>query len=187
VNLESQNLGFSSQHVLLVQIDPELAGYKSKQLSSLYHELVDRISALPGVRSTSLGLSSPMSGARASVDVGVRGQPKRPGEGSVRFAPVGPKYFETEEIRIIAGRRFSLQDTEKSPQAAAINQAFARYFLPKLNPISRRISVGFPFTAPGMEIVGVVADVTDAGAGKAADPTFFISAYQNTGHHRRRQ
>lgn len=178
VNLEDQNLGFNPEHVLLVGIHPELAGYKSKQLPGLYRELVDRITALPGVRSASIGLTSPMSGAEASADIGVEGQPKRPGEGGVRFVPVGPNYFETEGMQIVAGREFSLQDRAKSTQVVVVNQAFAHRFLPKLNPIGRRISFGYPFTAPGMQIVGVVTNAKYASAREQADPTFFVSAYQ---------
>ncbi|MGH9354374.1 MAG: FtsX-like permease family protein, partial [Terriglobia bacterium] len=178
VNLENQNLGFSPKHVLLVSINPELAGYKSKQLPSLYREIVDRISALPGVRSASIGTTSPMSGSTTGADVTIEGQPRHQGEDKTRLIAVGPQYFETEGMRIVRGRGISLQDTAASAPIAVVNQSFARRFLPKESPVGRQFSLGSTFKAPGIEIVGVVEDAKYASAGEAADPAFFLSAYQ---------
>jgi predicted permease len=175
-NLENQTLGFNPKHILLVYTVPELAGYKLKQLPGLYRELVDRITGLPGVRSASIGMTSPMGSNQGGAGITVEGQLQ---EHEVRFVPVGPQYFKTEGMRIVAGRGFSLQDTPTSAPVAVVNQAFARRFLPKLNPIGRRFSFGTPFKAPGIEIVGVVANVKYASLGERADPMLFLSAYQN--------
>jgi predicted permease len=177
-NLENQNLGFNPQHVLLVRINPELAGYKSQQLSGLYRQLLDRIGALPGVRSASIGATSPMSGGETAADISVEGQARRSGENTSELIAVGPRYFETEGMRIVAGRGISSQDTAASPPVALVNQAFARRFLSKESSVGRRFSLGSPFTAPGFEIVGVVEDARYASAREEAGPIFFLSAYQ---------
>jgi predicted permease len=177
-NLENQNLGFSPQHVLLVRIDPELAGYKSEQLPGLYRELLDHIGALPEVRSASIGTTSPMSGGATAADISVEGQARRPGENTSELVAVGPQYFETEGMRIVAGRGISSRDTATSPPIAVVNQAFARRFLPKARSVGRRFSLGSRFMAPGFEIVGVVEDAKYASAREEAEPIFFLSAYQ---------
>ncbi len=177
-NLENQNLGFSPQHVLLVRINPELAGYKSKQLPGLYRELLDRIGALPGVHSASIGTTSPMSGDKSTADVSVEGQARRPGENTSELVAVGPQYFETEGMRIVAGRGISLRDIPTSAPIAVVNQAFARCFLAKDSSVGRRFSLGSPFMAPGFEIVGIVEDAKYASAREEAEPIFFLSAYQ---------
>jgi predicted permease len=177
-NLENQNLGFSPQHVLLVRINPELAGYKSKQLLSLYRELLDHIGALPGVRSASIGTTSPMSGGETAADVSVEGQARPPAESTSQLVAVGPQYFETEGMRIVAGRGISSRDTAISPPIAVVNQAFARRFLPQDSSVGRRFSLGSPFVAPGFEIVGIVEDAKYASAREEAEPIFFLSAYQ---------
>jgi ABC-type antimicrobial peptide transport system permease subunit len=179
VNLEAQNLGFSPEHVLLVSVNPELAGYKAKQLPGLYRELMDRIRALPGVRSASIGGTSPMSGSQMGVDVAAEGQPRPRGKNTAQLVPVGPQYFETEGMRIIAGRAISSPDTTASAPVAVVNRAFARRLLPKENPLGRRFSLGSEFKAPGCEIVGVVEDAKYASAGEEAPPMFFVSAYQS--------
>jgi predicted permease len=178
VNLENQNLGFSPEHVLLVNLDPELAGYKPNQLPGLFHELLDRIRALPGVRSASVGETSPMSGSQMGADVSAEGQPRPGGKNTAQLVPVGPEYFETEGMRIIAGRAISARDTAASAPVAVVNQTFARHFLSKEDPIGRRFSLGSEFKAPGFEIVGVVEDAKYADAGEEAPSMFFLSAYQ---------
>jgi predicted permease len=177
-NLENQNLGFSPQHVLLVRINPELAGYRSEQLSSLYRELLDHIGTLPGVRSASIGTTSPMSGGETAADVSVEGQTRPQTENTSQLIAVGPQYFETEGMRIVAGRGISSQDTATSPPIAVVNQAFARHFLSNERSVGRRFSLGSPFKASGFEIVGVVEDAKYASAREEAEPIFFLSAYQ---------
>ncbi len=53
-NLENQDLGFETRKLLLVQFLPEAAGYLPPQLSSLYDNILERMDALPGVRSATL-------------------------------------------------------------------------------------------------------------------------------------
>ena len=177
-NLENQNLGFSPQHVLLVRIDPELAGYKVQQLSGLYRGLLERIGALPGVRSASIGTTSPMSGGETAADISVEGQARPPAGNTSQLVAVAPQYFETEGMRIIAGRGISSRDTATSPPVAVVNQAFARRFLSKESSVGKRFSLGSPFVAPGFEIVGVVEDARYTSAREEPEPIFFLSAYQ---------
>ena len=168
----------SPQHVLLVRINPELAGYKFQQLPSLYRELLDRIGVLPGVRSASMGTTSPMSGGETAADVSVEGQVRSPAENTSELVAVGPQYFETEGMRIVAGRGISSRDIATSRPVAVVNQAFARRFLPKESSVGRRFSLGFPFKAPGFEIVGVIEDAKYGSAREDAGPIFFLPAYQ---------
>jgi len=177
-NLQNQNLGFNPQPVLLASINPELAGYKSEQLPGLYRELLERIRSLPGVRSASIGTTSPMSGGESSAAVSVE-NPVRPStENNAQLIAVGPQYFETEGMRIVAGRGIAAGDTVHSAPIAVVNQAFARHFLAKENSVGKRFSLGVPFKAPGFEIVGVVEDAKYGSAREEAEPIFFLSAFQ---------
>jgi predicted permease len=172
IDLENEKLGFSPEHVLLVNVDPNLARYQPKQLPNLYRELLDRISAVPGVRSASIGSESPMSGGESYTDVSVQGESKHKNE-AVRLVMAGPRYFETEGMRIVAGRDISVQDIAASTPIAIVNRAFAQRFLPNLNPVGRRFSMGSPFKAPGMEIVGVVEDARYSSPAEKPEPAFF--------------
>jgi predicted permease len=177
-NLENQSLGFYPQQVLLASINPELAGYKSEQLPGLYRELLEHIRALPGVRSASIGTTSPMSGGESSAAISFENPVRPTAENTAQLIAVGPQYFETEGMRIVAGRGISSEDTTHSAPIAVVNQAFARYFFLKENSVGKRFGLGMPFKAPGFEIVGVVEDAKFGSAREEAEPIFFLSAYQ---------
>jgi macrolide transport system ATP-binding/permease protein len=177
-NLENQNLGFSPEHVLLVDLNPELAGYKAKELPGLYRELLRRVRQLPGVRSASIGGVSPMSGSEMSADFAAEGLARPRGRNTAELVPVGPEYFETEGMRLIAGRAIYSQDGGSSTTVAVVNQAFVHRFLLAGNPVGRRFSLGSRFRAPGFQIVGVVEDAKYGGASEAPPPMVFVSAYQ---------
>ncbi|MEJ2009215.1 MAG: ABC transporter permease, partial [Acidobacteriota bacterium] len=178
VALENQDLGFNPQHVLLVHLDPEIAGYRSKELPALYRQLVDRVRALPGVRSASIGMQSPMSGGEAAFDISLEGQPPSHRRQVPQVVAVGPDYFETEGMHIIEGRAISAQDTATSTPVAVVNQAFVHKFLPRGNPIGHRFSSGDAFKPPGFQIVGVLEDVRYSSTREPAGPMVFFSAFQ---------
>jgi predicted permease len=61
--LQSEKVGFEKSNVLLMRIDPRLAGYKTTELSAMYTQLLERVSSVAGIRSVSLATYSPMSGS----------------------------------------------------------------------------------------------------------------------------
>ena len=78
------------------------------------------------------------------------------GSRTVRINVVGPGFFTTLGVPVLAGRDFADSDTASSPHVGIINEEFARRFLPDQNPLGHVIDTenrGFPLT-----IVGVVKD-----------------------------
>jgi predicted permease len=157
--LESQDLGFQRDSLLLVKFDARLAGYRPDQLPALYRSLLDRVSALPGVRLATLAYYSPLSGSSSTRGLNIEGYTPPQGQNmSVETVQVGPSYFETLGIPILAGRGVTSADSE-GPLVAVINQTTARTFFPGSDPIGRKIFFG-PVSQPGdyLEIVGLVGD-----------------------------
>ena len=161
LKLEGEDLGFNRENVLLVDIDPRLAGYKPTELSALYRQLLDRLGALPGVRSTSIATYSPLSGAGRSSSITVHGQtPGAADEMVVSDMLIGPNYCETLGLPLVLGRQIGLQDTPASGKVAVVNQSFAEKFFEGENPIGRRFSFGDEEKdAQDLEIIGVIGDV----------------------------
>jgi predicted permease len=74
----------------------------------------------------------------------------------VRSNVVGPDFFTTLGVPVLAGRDFADSDTASSPHAGIVNEEFAKRFLPKQNPIGHVIGpTGIHWN---MTIVGVVKD-----------------------------
>jgi predicted permease len=155
-NLENQDLGFDREHVLFAHVDPRLAGYHETKLGNLYRRLLERLNSLPGVRSASFALYSPMSGFTMSINIGVPGSPPGPEEEMrASIDLVGPRYFETVGTAVVVGREIGSEDTPRSPRVAVVNEAFGHYFFPNQNPLGRTFILPPNETC---EIVGVVRD-----------------------------
>jgi predicted permease len=76
---------------------------------------------------------------------------------NVDYAAVGPDYFETLVIPLVAGREFAYSDDRVAPPVAIVNQTFARQYWPGESPVGKRISTEGS-NGPWMEVVGVSRD-----------------------------
>jgi predicted permease len=93
---------------------------------------------------------------------------------------VRPNFFEALNIKLLAGRGLSAQDTAQAPVVAVLNQAAAKKFFGNENPLGKRIGMGRQATGTEMEIVGVVSDVKYGDLRKNAPPTTYFSIAQVT-------
>jgi predicted permease len=108
-NLRNINPGFDSRNILLFNIDPTIAGHTDQQTQRLYSNLQQRFAALPGVISASYSEDALLDGGWSAGDVHLDGAPPKqnvnPGE-----LTVGPDFFSTMRIPILAGRAFTSAD-----------------------------------------------------------------------------
>src|SRR5262249_6108337 len=165
-NLQTQSFGFNRSNVLLVDLDAKIAGYKEQQLGSLYGQILERLNALPGVRSATFSFAPPISNWGWTGPIHVQGYPAKPHEDlHTTLNGVGPQYFETLGIPVISGRAIGPQDIAASAKVAVVNQTLAAYFFPSGNAVGGY--TGLPGVtgrqgAGQWEIVGVVADSKDS-------------------------
>jgi predicted permease len=175
LKLQHEDLGFNRDNVLLVDIDPRLAGYKPKELSGLYSQLLERLGTLPGVRAASVATYSPLSGSGRLSSITVAGYAPQNGEETVvSDMLIGPNYCATLGLPLFMGREIGLQDTPASTKIAVVNQAFAEFFFPNENPIGHRFGYGDEVKDSGdIEIVGVIGDVKYKNAKEKPLPTVY--------------
>jgi predicted permease len=175
--LRNVGLGFDRDSVLLLSLDRSHSGYQPAQLAALNRELLDRLAALPGVRSVTLSGVTPIQGPGAARKVTVDGFVERPEDR--RFIDlnwVAPKFFETFGTPLIAGRDFTFGDVGRQP-VVIISQAVARHYFGKDNAVGRRLTLdqeGGPY-----EVVGVVADAKYSDLHDAAAETIYLHAFQD--------
>ncbi len=150
-NLNSHDSGFPRDHVLIARVEPKGSNQRGpilRQLDRIYSDLLDRITAIPGVRAASLGNVSP-----TQPDSGCCGS-RDPATGQVSLIPqvmVYPNYFETLGISLVAGRSFNSTDFGRnSAPVAIINETYARTRFPGDNPIGK--------SRGPAQIIGVVKD-----------------------------
>jgi predicted permease len=165
--LRSVDPGFTQPHqlqVMRIAIPTSLIAEPEKVLR-LQNDLVDVLSAIPGVTSASLISSMPMEGIPTNVDIIVaEDKPTVPGETLPQrhIKYVSPGLFRTAGVRLLAGREYTWDDIYGFRPVVMISENLARELWGgPAAAIGRRIRQG-PNTQ-WREIVGVVGDVRDDG------------------------
>ena len=178
-DLRNLNLGFQRDSVLIVNLNPQGSGLNRMQLTRLYRELLDRLHAIPGVRSAALAAVTPIAGGAASRFATVEGYQEHP-ESRRRLWEnwVGPKYFETLGTPLVAGREFQFEDAGH-PRVAIVNQTMARRYFGDASPLGRHFT--FEHETVPFEIVGVAVDAKYADLHDAAPSTVYLNAFQEQG------
>jgi predicted permease len=159
--LQSEDVGFDRTNMLLVGIDPRLAGYKPLELAGLYQRILERVSTVPNVQAVSLATYSPFSGSQRSSSIVITGLTAEPGqEPVVEDILAGPRYAETLGVPVLRGREIEIRDTATGPRVAVVNETFAERYFKGQNPIGRTFTFDDETDngAP-LEIIGVIGDV----------------------------
>jgi putative ABC transport system permease protein len=178
-NLGQQNFGFDSDGKYLIAIDPKISNYKPEQLVPLFREIEGQLRRIPGVQRVGSIVAAPLTGWVWQHDIRVEGKPE-PGpqvhasSGSTR---VTPGFFETLGDRMVTGRPITDEDTPSTRPVAVVNEAFAKKFFGRENPIGQHFGPAPQKNAGMYEIVGVVSDV-DFGDGVRA--MYFLPEAQST-------
>ncbi|MBI3405656.1 MAG: FtsX-like permease family protein, partial [Acidobacteria bacterium] len=148
--------GFNPQNVLLMNYDLFSNGYDAPRGTAFHKQLLERMQALPGVKSVTLCRRIPLGfGGRSSTSFQVEGY--TPGKDESVWAYYnkgGPNFLTTMEIPLVSGRDFSFQDTLETQRVAIINQTLAQRYWKDRDPIGQRINFGGEWTT----IVGVARD-----------------------------
>ena len=180
--LEKQDFGFEHEHVLIVSLNPHLAGYKPEQLPAVYDQLLASVKSLPGVRDASLSLYSPLDGNQWSSNFVA--DPATPGasprQENAWWLRVTPGYFQTIGVSLRGGRPLDASDTAGSEKVIVVNEAFSRKFFDGANPVGRRI--GWIGTPSQMQIVGMIADAKAEDAHIESQPMVFFPMFQQSGN-----
>jgi predicted permease len=177
--LRTVGIGFNADSVLQVSLDWSRTPDASARRALLYQQLLDRMTAIPGVRSATLAAMTPISGSGGSLFVHVEGFPEGPDDRRrVNLNDVAPRYFETLGTPLTAGRDFTPADAHGS-RLAIVNEAMARYYFGTGSPIGRQLT--FENRNQPIEIIGVVGDAKYNDLHDAPPRTIYLDAFQGRG------
>ena len=128
-NLLAADTGFEQASVLVVRLDPLATVRSPSELRALHRQLLERTTALPGVRAVALSDRVPLGGGVRQRGISVQGfAPKPEDDLNPYVVSVSPLFFETMGMRLIRGRTFSSVDEPRAAHLAIVNEAFARYY-----------------------------------------------------------
>ena len=184
--LERVDPGFKAERVL--SADLILPGTKYKEptdINNFYHQLIDRLSVLPGVESATIAYDPPLkSNWIDSFEIEGRVATAENKSQSANFIAVGADYFNTVGAQIVRGRSFTRQDDADHPGATIVNEAFVRHYFPNEDPLGRRLKPAPPGRIwknqrlTSFEIVGIARDVKFGGLAATTEPAYYLPAAQ---------
>jgi putative ABC transport system permease protein len=179
--LETLDAGFDREHVLLANVDLRNGHYPPARRGAVFEEMLERLRAIPGVRSASASAETPVSGSIWNQHVQIEGYtPKGKDDTEVYLNAVSGRFFETLGTDLVAGRDFNAHDTPESPKVAIVNQAMVKKFFAGQNPIGKRYRPegGNKLLAP-IEIIGVAKDAKYATLRDEIPPTAYMAVSQS--------
>jgi putative ABC transport system permease protein len=194
LRLQDVSPGFTSSRLLVAEVPLSPRTYANHEVrTAAVQNLLDRVTALPGVKQAAATTILPLSGTGGSLHFNIQGRPPKSAADWImlNFRAVSRTYFATMEIPVTRGRGFSAEDREGSPHVAVVTEAFVRQYFPAQEPLGQRISLGTEFdgSEPWREIVGVTGDLLQSpdGEGKSElfvpyeqhPDNFFSRMYQN--------
>lgn len=181
-NLLTVDPGFRSAGVVVAAIDLRQLGVPVEGRRAARVEIIDRISALPGLESVAHADVVPISGSSWGNNVWAEKDASKRGVG-ILFNRTSPGYFKTLGIPIIAGRDFDPGlDTPGTPLIAIVNEAFSRALLSGSNPVGTRFTVEATPTGPErtFQVVGLVKDAKYESLREDIAPGAFLADSQGT-------
>jgi len=148
--------GFHLRQGLVVPLNMGYGQYGPEEGKAVQQRLLDRISALPGVKSAALAAFVPLGINHGHHDIDVEGYDPAPDERMLVLRNmVSAHYFGTMGIPVVQGRAIDERDTEDAPLVAMVNETMARRYWPGRDPVGSRVraDLGRVYT-----VVGVIAD-----------------------------
>jgi predicted permease len=184
INLNRIDPGFRPENLVLFGIDAPSQRYPAPRDIALHVRLEEALRSVPGVQGVTASDIPLLSNSDANTGFVVEGAPEVkyvPGDTSqnANLAHVGADFISVMKIPMVAGRTFTMQDTETSPSVAIVNQALVHKFFPHQNPIGRRFSLeGHPDKdTKWVQIIGVCADTRYANL-RSDPPPLYLALYR---------
>ncbi|PWU07339.1 MAG: hypothetical protein C5B51_10175 [Terriglobia bacterium] len=172
VGLRTVNPGFDARNVLTLETSMAGGTYATTaKVDRFITEVVRRIEGLPGVEAAAAAIALPVSG-HIDLPFTIAGKPPAKGgdyNGDSQYRFSSPHYFSVFRIPLLRGRFFRETDTGNSARVVIINEAMARKYWQKEDPLGQVITLGKglgpQFEDPPRQIVGIVGTVRETGLG----------------------
>jgi predicted permease len=180
-NTQTVDPGFEYQNVAVVDFNLTAAGYDAPRAAIFQRQLVERVSALPGIDDVAQAALTPLfPGGR-----GVMGRPAGAEQWiPIRINQVTPNYFSLTAMPIVRGRTFT--DAELADGGAiVVTEATARSLWPGLDPIGQTLQWALsnvfgaePVQTVDLQVVGVAKDAQITAIGEVPSNYVYFSAEQ---------
>lgn len=181
-NVTKVDLGIAVDDVVTFSVTPSRVGYDTLRAGVLLRRIEDELKAIPGVTGVTSSMVPLVAGNNWGTDVRVQGFECGPdADCNSRYTEVGPAYFSTLGMELLAGRELTESDIAGSTPVVVVNETFARKFNLGPNPVGK--FMGFRGAARDSMttlIVGYVKDVVYSSVKDTVPPVFYAPWRQNS-------
>jgi predicted permease len=185
--LRAVNPGFNAHSILTLQTAMTGSRYgTTAQVDNLIRQMTQRLEGMPGVQSAATAIMLPIEGG-VDLPFTIAGKPPAKGDkynGDEQWRSVSPHYFAAFQIPLLRGRVFNEHDAGNSMHIVIINEAMAKKYWKKEDPIGHSITIGGglgpQFEEAAREIVGIVGTVREGGLAEAEQGVMYVPAGQVT-------
>lgn len=178
---QAQHLGFQSERVSLGQLHPGTRG------RAFLREVLEKLEAAPGVESAALSSAPPLTWRGGNLSYEAIGVACEESQCRTLYREISPRYFETLQIPIEAGRGFDGKEAPAGEKVVVVNAAFARATFGGSSGSGNAVGKAIRFRENGREnveewrrIVGVAGDTRDMGVEAAVRPMVYVPWQQST-------
>jgi predicted permease len=179
INVHRVDLGIETEQIVTFGVAPELNGYTPDRSQQIFAQIEEELARQPGVLSVSSAMVPLLSGSSWGTNVSVQGFAAGPDtDTNSRYNEIGPGYFRTLGVALLAGREFTVADTRGAPKVAIVNEAFARKFNLGRDVVGKRMETGNSGKLD-IEIVGFVPDTKYSDVKDEIPPLFFTPYRQD--------
>ncbi|MGH9202985.1 MAG: ABC transporter permease, partial [Vicinamibacterales bacterium] len=181
LNVSRVDLGIRTDNVITFGLSPQLNGYTPERTAALFEMLEDELGALPAVTGVTSSTVGVISGSNWGTGVSVQGFEAGPDTDThSNFTLVGPGYFRTLGVPLLAGREFTRADAVGAPKVAIVNEAFAKKFNLGRDVVGKRMmNDSRPNATLDMEIVGLAQNAKYSEVKQEVPPVFFLPYRQD--------
>ena len=166
--------GLNPDHVAIMRVGIEGYGaVDDKNFVPFLRNIIDRLSALPGVKSVGVTTHLPVGDGDDMMEFVIAGHPDPGLNNEVPDRRVSSGYFTTLQTRLLRGRFFTEDDDASKPDVVIINEAFAKKYFPAEDPIGKRIERRAAVAADSMQIIGVLDDLREGPLDLAPAPATY--------------
>lgn len=178
-NLQTVDVGFTTDHLVTFSVEPGLAGYSSTQVGPLYRKILETLGALPGVKSVALTDNPDLANNDNTFNIIVPGTTTDSEQNlrTVEWERVSPEYLSTLQQPLLMGRFVEKEDLPNSLAVAVVNESLARK---AFGSTKQAIDKTFRVGRGGKEltIVGIARDAKHRDLRRDPEPTFYTSIFQ---------
>ena len=184
LKLQGVDPGFDTHNVLTLAMSISGSRFeKTAPVAQVVREGTERLMAVPGVVDAAATNCLPLQGGFGmTFDILGRSKGNTPFTGGAGFYSTSWSYFTTFKIPLLRGRNFTEQDDGAAPHVVIINEAMARHYWPKGDPLKDRLQIGPgagpAFAEPPRQIIGIVGDTHDEGLNRDPSPMMYIPIAQ---------